>query len=62
MPAGSIYLIPVRLSECQIPPIELTPTRTLQDLHYEDIFPPDHRPAALDRLLQSLAAAKAERR
>ena len=61
LPPGSIYLIPVRLSECEIPPIELTPTRTLQDLHYEDLFPPDHRPAALARLLQSLAAAKRER-
>jgi hypothetical protein len=61
LPPGSTYLIPVRLSECEIPPIELTPTRTLQDLHYEDLFPTDHRPAALARLLQSLAAAERER-
>ena len=62
MTPGSIYLIPVRLSECEIPPIELTPTRTLQDLHYEDFFLAEHRPTALARLLQSLAAAKRERR
>lgn len=61
LPPGSIYLIPVRLSDGAIPAIELTPTRTLQDLRYEDLFPPDHRPAALARLLQSLAAAKRER-
>ena len=52
IPPGSINLIPVRLSDCEIPPIELTPTRTLQDLHYEDLS------RRLARLLQSLAAAK----
>lgn len=61
LPPGSIYLIPVRLSECEIPPIELTPTRTVQDLHHEDLFPPTHRGAALARLLQALATAKHER-
>ena len=61
LPPGCIYLIPVRLSECEIPPIELAPTRTLQDLQHGDLFPADHRPAALARLLQSLAAAKRER-
>lgn len=44
---GSIYLIPVRLSDCEIPPIELTPTRTLQDRHCEDLFPPRPPPRRL---------------
>jgi hypothetical protein len=61
LPPGSIYLIPVRLSECEIPSIELTPTRTLQDLHREDLFPPERRPQGLGRLLEALAAAKRER-
>jgi hypothetical protein len=37
---GSIFLIPVRLSDCQIPPIEIDGTRTLDRLQYQDLFPP----------------------
>jgi len=36
---GSIFLIPVRLSECEIPPIEIDTTRTLSRLQYVDLFP-----------------------
>jgi hypothetical protein len=36
---GSIFLIPVRLSDCEIPPLELDGTRTLNRLQYVDLFP-----------------------
>jgi hypothetical protein len=36
---GSVFLIPVRLSNCEIPPIEIDATRTLERLQYIDLFP-----------------------
>jgi TIR domain-containing protein len=36
---GSIFLIPVRLSDCEIPPVEIDATRTLERLQYVDLFP-----------------------
>ncbi|MEM9266593.1 MAG: toll/interleukin-1 receptor domain-containing protein [Cyanobacteria bacterium P01_F01_bin.13] len=38
---GSIFLIPVRLSECDIPMIEIDDTRTLSRLQRVDLFPAD---------------------
>jgi hypothetical protein len=34
MQFGSIWFIPVLLDNCQVPRIEITPTRTLQDLQW----------------------------
>ena len=50
---GGIFLIPVRLSECEIPPIEIDATRTLDRLQYIDLFSPD----GLDQLVKSLQAS-----
>ncbi len=36
---GEIYLIPVRLSECELPAIEIDEVRTLDRLQYVDLFP-----------------------
>jgi TIR domain len=36
---GSIFLIPLRLSQCQIPSIEIDATRTLDSLQRADLFP-----------------------
>lgn len=35
---GETYVIPVRLSECTVPPVEIDGTRTLQRLQYIDLF------------------------
>jgi len=51
---GSIYLIPARLSSCEIPPVELDATRTLDRLQYLDLFPGAQRTTGLQRLLAAL--------
>jgi hypothetical protein len=51
---GSIYLIPIRLSPCEIPPVEIDATRTLDRLQYLDLFPGTRRAAGLQLLLASL--------
>jgi len=56
-PPGSIFLIPVRLSECTVPPIEIDAIRTLDRLQYVDLFPPDQRRGGVQRLVQALHAA-----
>jgi hypothetical protein len=43
MRPGSIYLIPVRLSKCGIPDIEIDDTRTLDRIQYVDLFPAPKR-------------------
>lgn len=55
---GNIFLIPVRLSECELPPIPISGRRTLRDLQYVDLFPPDARPAGLARLIQAIREAR----
>ena len=53
---GSIFLIPVRLSRCDIPQIEIDGTRTLDRLQYVDLFPDPKRAAGLDSLIAALRA------
>ena len=53
---GSIFLIPVRLSECEIPLIEIDATRTLDRIQYVDLFPPQKRADGLGRLVTALRA------
>jgi hypothetical protein len=53
---GSIFLIPVRLSDCEIPLIEIDGTRTLDRLQYVDLFPAGYRAAGFGKLLRSLKA------
>jgi tetratricopeptide (TPR) repeat protein len=55
---GSVFLIPVRLSDCEIPLIEIDGTRTLERLQFVDLFPVAQRAAGLGRLVQSLQAAE----
>ena len=57
---GEVYIIPVRFSACEIPPIEIDGTRTLDRLQYVDLFPStkrDKRDVAIKRLLASLNEA-----
>ncbi|MCY2990113.1 MAG: hypothetical protein NTY19_19905 [Planctomycetota bacterium] len=53
---GSI-LIPVKLSTCEIPDIEIDDTRTLDRIQAIDLFPATKRKAGLTALLASLRAA-----
>jgi len=54
---GTVFLIPVRLSQCDIPPIEIDSTRTLDRLHYVDLFPAAKRGDGLTRLKAAIRAA-----
>jgi hypothetical protein len=54
---GGIFLIPVRLNECEIPPIDIDAVRTLDSLQRADLFPPSRRGEGLQRLIQALRAA-----
>lgn len=46
-PEGSIFIIPLRLNDCELP-------RILKDLEYADYFPPDQRDTEYNRLMLSL--------
>lgn len=54
---GSVFLIPVRLSECEIPPLEIDSTRTLDRLHYVDLFPAEKRSDGLAKLIRAIRAS-----
>ena len=54
---GEIYLIPVRLSDCEIPEIEIDDTRTLDRLQHVDLFPGPTWDANLKSLLKAIRAA-----
>jgi internalin A len=51
---GSNFLYPVRLAECDIPPLEIDGTRTLDRLQYVDLFPDARRREALAALVESI--------
>jgi len=51
---GSVFIIPVKLSECEVPDIAIDGIRSLNSLQFVDLFPEDHRIMGLDRLLQAL--------
>jgi len=56
-PPGSIFLVPVRFSECEIPSLELDSTRTLDALQYIDLFSPIGRDRQVSKLIRALKAA-----
>lgn len=51
---GEIFILPLRLSECEIPFMEIDSTTTLEDLQYLDLFEDANRGEALSKLIQSL--------
>ena len=53
---GSIYLIPVRLSDCTIPSIEIDDVRTLDRIQHVDLFPAAQRANGLQRLIAAIQA------
>lgn len=54
---GEIYLIPVRLLECEIPEIEIDDTRTLDRLQHVDLLPDTQWDANLKILLKAIKGA-----
>ena len=56
-PPNSIFLIPVRLSACSIPPIEIDDTRTLERLQYIDLYPESVWDEGVSRLVEALRHA-----
>jgi hypothetical protein len=57
----SNYLIPVRLSECEIPDFEIDSTKTLRDLLHVDLFPEGKRQEGLQTLLRALGSSPSRR-
>ena len=49
----NILLIPVRLSKCVIPPLQIDATRTLNILRSVDLYPPSERSEHLQQLIQA---------
>ncbi len=59
-PAGLVWLIPVRLGECEIPDLDLGAGRTLKSIQHADLFGPGAS-AALDRLVASVRRSLGQR-
>ena len=54
---GSIFLIPVRLSDCEIPTSRSTTPGLWDELHYVDLFPAARRAEGLQKLIKAIKAA-----
>ncbi len=54
---GGVFLIPVRLSECEIPAIEIDGTRRFDRIQCVDLFPASQRKAGLAKLIAAIRAA-----
>lgn len=54
---GSAVIFPVRLSDCDVPPLRIDSTTTLDKLKYVDLFPPAKRAEGLSKLIQALQRA-----
>lgn len=57
-PPGEIFLVPVRISKCEIPDIEIDDGRYLNRLQTLDLYPPEEIEPAFDRLLAALRKAR----
>jgi TIR domain len=55
---GEIFLIPVRLSQCEIPSIEIDHTRNLDRLHCVDLFPANRWEAGIQKIAESIGPAE----
>lgn len=54
---GQAFIFPVNLGDCEIPPIEIDDTRTLDRLQCIDLYPEKKRAAGVQKLLLSLKTA-----
>jgi len=57
MPPGALYLIPVRMSDCEVPDFPIDDMMSLNDIQHVDLYPPAERADGLTRLLTSLRRA-----
>jgi hypothetical protein len=55
---GSIYIIPVRFSQCEMPALEIGPSQHFSDLQYTDLFPPPRRQAGVEGIATAIRAAQ----
>ncbi len=51
---GQTFILPIRLSKCEIPPIELDAARYLDRLQYVDLYPASARPDGLKKLVEAV--------
>ncbi len=51
---GSVFLIPVRFSDCEIPDLAIDSKTTLDDIQIVDLFPPSARASAVSRLIEAI--------
>jgi RNA polymerase sigma factor, sigma-70 family len=58
---GEVYLIPVRFSDCTIPPFEIDGTRTLNCLQYIDLFPQKKKKEGMQPLIASIKSTLRDR-
>lgn len=56
---ATIFIIPVRLSPCSVPQIQIDATRTLDSIQYIDLFPASVWSANIARLVSAIKSAKA---
>jgi TIR domain len=56
-PPGSIFLIPVRLSDCEIPTISIDGTQMLDGLQYVDLWPSSSWGAGVAKLITAVRGA-----
>ena len=54
---GSIFLIPVRLSGCEVPSLSINATTELDGLQWVDLFPKQKRDENLTKLIRALRKA-----
>lgn len=54
---GDVFLIPVRLSDTEIPPIEIDGIRTLDRLQFVDLFPAKEYAKGIEKLLRAIRKA-----
>jgi hypothetical protein len=54
---GDVFLIPVKLSPYEVPPLEIDDTRNLNRIQHIDLFPESKRKLSFERLLQSINTA-----
>lgn len=51
---GEIFVIPVRLCDCELPDVEIDTNRTLANLQRVDLFPDSERRKQMQKLLEAL--------
>ena len=56
-PRSASFIFPVRLSDCEVPDIEVDGTRTLDRFQCVDLFPPSKRAEGLRWLIEGISAA-----